>query len=105
MKAPTFEEYTKPIQELKNGKTFVVAEQLALSRRQYQNTRELYNLRKLQRNPNNIVVARRRTNNNKYSEQDWQWARNKTKEQVAEHYKVTLAQAYCILQYLRLKYS
>ncbi len=109
MKQPTFEEYTRPVQTLKNGKTFVVAEQLAETRRQYELTRRTYNLmRKNSRGRTLTIYAGsepRTRAQGKYTISDWQWMQDRSPQEIADRYGISAKQAYGVKHYVRQQFS
>lgn len=109
MREPAFEEYTTPIQRLRNGKHFIVADMLAQTRQQYELTRRTYNLlRKTQAGRAKTVYAgtgRAPSKNTKYTREDWQWMRDRSAQEIAERYNISATQAYGVKHYVRRQYS
>lgn len=102
-------DYGPEIQQLKNGKTFVVAEVVEQTELRYRATKRLFNLRKLTRNGRAMEIGLSRKNKkpvaSKYTREEAQWLIENNIHAIAARYQCSPTKAYAIRHYARRIYG
>ena len=98
--AMKIEEHVDRIQQLANGKVIDIVEQLQISIDQYNETRQMFNLR-TGRSHDRATPIRRQS---KYSREDLRWILKNAPADIAQRFKITTQQAYTLRYYARSLY-
>lgn len=101
-------DYGAPVQTLKNGKTFVIAEVLAETEQKYKKTKRLFNLMQQngKGNPYELSIGKPRRMAasgvvTKYSKEEAVWMDQHTAKEIAERFDVPVKRAYNLKYYAK----